>query len=669
MCRRLLLCSLGGLLAGPLAAQTPYAHGYVRTLAAPALGAGTPRVVALADGSAAVFVGDSLAVVRLLPCGRATWARRYHFAGLTVLPGQHYCTALADGGLAFVTRAQRGTETAPLVVRLDATGAVRWSRLVSAPDYTWNPYTLGETATGNLVLFANLTETSTNAVFNTLVQLSPGGALRWARRYDQGGIWGGALCTRDGGVLARTGYRFIKTDSVGAVQWTSSVLPSGGDSYYAPVEVRGGYAFTFSLNGGSDVAFAALDSVGRVRTAVRLPGVPKRFAALRSQYGRPIALVNPDSAGVTYPRMHVLGKLNRPPFGADSARLPYPRPGFSFDLTPDHRAIVVGRVADGTPTALFILSAGNGWSSNFGFDCIPYAGGNDFPAVALTQTFITTTALPFAPVPTDYAARVTAFTVRQTTIIGRSAICVPAPAALDLGPDTVICDAPDTLRLRNRRPFVFTEPLFDEYLWSTGATTPAITVTAAGTYWLRAITNCGLDTLTDTLRVTQRVVPAPVGQRDTVRCSDEAVWLDARVAGAASYRWFDGSTAPRYLAPDTGRYTVTVRLGGCARQIEFRVTECERLLMPNIFTPGAPDGVNDRFVPIEQRGIASASLEVYTRWGQPVFTTDDLRRGWDGTAGGHACAAGTYFWLVRYRPVRGPQRMVKGWVEVGGGIK
>ena len=135
-------------MSGPVAAQAPYAFGYVRTLAAPALGAGLPRVVALADGSSAVFVGDSLAVVHLRPCGRADWARRYRFAGLTALPGLHHATALADGGLAFVTWAQAGAEKAPLVVRLDATGAVRWSRLVRAPGYDWYPYTLGETTTG-----------------------------------------------------------------------------------------------------------------------------------------------------------------------------------------------------------------------------------------------------------------------------------------------------------------------------------------------------------------------------------------------------------------------------------------------------------------------------------------------------------------------------------------
>ena len=654
-------------MSGPLAAQTPYLFGYVRTLAAPALGAGTPRVVALADGSSAVFVGDSLAVVRLLPCGRVAWARRYRFAGLTPLPGLHHATALADGGLAFVTRVRIGAETAALVVRLDATGAVRWNQLVSAPGYEWYPYTLDETPTGALVLFANLANTGGGGTYNALVSLGASGALRWARRYDLGVIWGGAVCTRDGGILARTGNRFIKTDSVGAVQWTSSLAPGGDGAYFAPVEVTGGYACTLSLTGEPDAAFAALDSAGNLRAAVRVPAVAKRYAAVRSQYGLPIAFVNFDSAGVTYPYLEVIGELHRlNPAVTASARLPYPRAGLSFDLTPDHRAIIVGRTADGAASALFILSAGSGWNSNFGFDCISYGSTSGFPRLALTQTFITTTALPLAPVLADYAAHVTAFPVRQTTVISRSTFCVPAPSALDLGPDTVICGGLVTLRLRNRAPYHLREPLFDEYLWSTGATTPTIAVAAPGTYWLRAITNCGLDTLTDTLRVTRLVVPVPLRARDTVRCSDDPVLLDAWVAGAAAYRWFDGSTTSRYLAPDTGRYAVTISVGGCARQVEFHITECERLRLPNIFTPGAPDGLNDRFVPIELRGIGAAALDVYNRWGHRLFTTPDLRRGWDGTVGGRRCAAGTYFWLVRYQPVRGPQKTVKGWVEIAG---
>ena len=88
--------------------------------------------------------------------------------------------------------------------------------------------------------------------------------------------------------------------------------------------------------------------------------------------------------------------------------------------------------------------------------------------------------------------------------------------------------------------------------------------------------------------------------------------------------------------------------------------------MPNIFTANA-DGLNDRFVPIEMRGIATATLEVYNRWGRKLYTTPDIRhRGWDGTAAGRPCSDGTYFWLVRYVTPRRQSKIVKGWVELTG---
>ncbi len=119
-----------------------------------------------------------------------------------------------------------------------------------------------------------------------------------------------------------------------------------------------------------------------------------------------------------------------------------------------------------------------------------------------------------------------------------------------------------------------------------------------------------------------------------------------------------------YLATDTGRYAVTSTVAGCARRVEFRVTECERLVMPNVFTPAGAD----RFVPIEMRGIATATLEVYNRWGVRLHGTTDLRHvGWDGSVAGRRCPGGTYFYLVRYVTGRGQQKQVKGWVELVGG--
>lgn len=66
--------------------------------------------------------------------------------------------------------------------------------------------------------------------------------------------------------------------------------------------------------------------------------------------------------------------------------------------------------------------------------------------------------------------------------------------------------------------------------------------------------------------------------------------------------------------------------------------------MPNVFTPD-DDGVNDRF-----RSLTAVRegfrLTVRNRWGQVVFTTADLRQGWDGRIHGDPAPDGTYFWTL-----------------------
>jgi gliding motility-associated-like protein len=81
--------------------------------------------------------------------------------------------------------------------------------------------------------------------------------------------------------------------------------------------------------------------------------------------------------------------------------------------------------------------------------------------------------------------------------------------------------------------------------------------------------------------------------------------------------------------------------------------------MPNVFTPNG-DGYNDRFVPMVNYNVASATLAVYNRWGEQVHQTTNLESGWDGGE----CSAGMYFWIVRYLGTNGKRYFQKGTVQL-----
>lgn len=87
------------------------------------------------------------------------------------------------------------------------------------------------------------------------------------------------------------------------------------------------------------------------------------------------------------------------------------------------------------------------------------------------------------------------------------------------------------------------------------------------------------------------------------------------------------------------------------------------LEMPNIFSPNN-DAINDHFLPIESKGIDKALLIIYNRWGEKLFESEDLNKGWDGKLNGKDCPAGTYYWIIRYSDVSKNELTQKGFVSL-----
>lgn len=72
-----------------------------------------------------------------------------------------------------------------------------------------------------------------------------------------------------------------------------------------------------------------------------------------------------------------------------------------------------------------------------------------------------------------------------------------------------------------------------------------------------------------------------------------------------------------------------------------------RFWVPNAFTPG-DDNINDVFKPATL-GVSNYIMEIYNRYGQKLFTTEDLSQGWNGTYKGEPCKEDVYTWKARYK--------------------
>jgi gliding motility-associated-like protein len=89
---------------------------------------------------------------------------------------------------------------------------------------------------------------------------------------------------------------------------------------------------------------------------------------------------------------------------------------------------------------------------------------------------------------------------------------------------------------------------------------------------------------------------------------------------------------------------------------------------PYVFVPGAftpdNDGLNDvlRPVPVGVKNIKRFS--VFNRWGQLVFTTNAIGKGWDGKINGRPQNSNVYVWLVDAIDYKGNSISLKGTVSL-----
>jgi gliding motility-associated-like protein len=72
---------------------------------------------------------------------------------------------------------------------------------------------------------------------------------------------------------------------------------------------------------------------------------------------------------------------------------------------------------------------------------------------------------------------------------------------------------------------------------------------------------------------------------------------------------------------------------------------------PSAFTPNG-DSNNDVFK-FEEEHIESFDLKIFNRWGEMVFSTQDVHEGWDGRVKGHTQNIDTYTYLVKAETIHG----------------
>jgi gliding motility-associated-like protein len=202
------------------------------------------------------------------------------------------------------------------------------------------------------------------------------------------------------------------------------------------------------------------------------------------------------------------------------------------------------------------------------------------------------------------------------------------------------------------------------YVWSNGSLQQSIQVNDVGVYWV-SITDrngcSGFDTVTisNLLPVPKAFLPP-----DTSICSYGKMELKANQP-YMQYQWSTGSGASTITVNNPGTYWLEVtdqnQCKGRDSVILIKKECLEGFYVPNAFTPDK-NGRNDLFRPLLFGNIADFHFTIYNRWGQMVYDTKELYKGWDGTINGVQAPAGQYVWKCIYRLNGQNEEMKKGTV-------
>ncbi len=125
-------------------------------------------------------------------------------------------------------------------------------------------------------------------------------------------------------------------------------------------------------------------------------------------------------------------------------------------------------------------------------------------------------------------------------------------------------------------------------------------------------------------------------------------------SGATAYVWSFGDGAgssdkdPKHLYLRSGSYQVClVASNGNCRDTICKMLDADVHLViavPSAFSPNG-DGANDVLF-VRGGGIESFSLKIYNRWGQMVFETQDMAKGWDGNYKGQPQEVESYAYVL-----------------------
>jgi gliding motility-associated-like protein len=186
----------------------------------------------------------------------------------------------------------------------------------------------------------------------------------------------------------------------------------------------------------------------------------------------------------------------------------------------------------------------------------------------------------------------------------------------------------------------------------------------AGTYYIKAASQSGCFVIKPVVVTVSNISAGTIKPANpAAACNGETLVLTA--SAGVSYQWYkndviiNGATKPTYTVTEAGTYNVSINNNTCTGKTSTPIVvtfkDCPsdiEIFVPTAFTPNnnfANDNLQPYFLNVRELNY----FKVYNRWGQLVFETNTIGKGWDGNIKGVKQPTETYTWILECTDTRG----------------
>ena len=212
------------------------------------------------------------------------------------------------------------------------------------------------------------------------------------------------------------------------------------------------------------------------------------------------------------------------------------------------------------------------------------------------------------------------------------------------------------------------------------------TFSLPGTYdcFVNITSNYGCVYSTEFQNIIQ-VTPPPTANFSISK--NPATWFETEIQTTEScignvvdFQWFslgatsiisnEGTAFITFPEGVSGTYPITLIATtneGCSDTVTLDMEIIPDIIFyaPNTFTPDNDEHNQTWFVTVEGIDFQNFTLEIFNKWGETIWETNDIKAKWDGTYGNKTVPDGTYIWRAVYKEKENDGRKIHtGYINI-----